>query len=498
MGGLATASLLAQVGGKRVLVLEQHFKLGGYMHSFRRKDFTWDPGVHYIGEMKEGCLARKCMDLVTGGQIDWHELGSPFETMIFPEGKFAFPSDPTEFREQLIARFPSERKGINQYIRDLRASQSWLKRWFISKQFGWPLSSLLSMGRKLQHRNTRDYFESRFDDPFLQGILTGQWPDFGSPPDDSAFGVHAAVAADYLDGGWYPIGGSETIVSGAVAQIEDAGGACLVSTPVREVLVRNNKAYGVEVERKGKVEVYTAPKIISNAGAYTTFAKLVPDGVAVKEKSKLAQVENGTSAVALYLGLNDDPRKHGFTDTNYWIYRRSDHRYRPHDPENPYPIEGAYLSFCSLRNPGQKRHTAQIITLSEQDEWKPFVDTQWKKRGSEYEAQKEAKTEQLLQFVEERVPGVRALIEYKELSTPLSFRDLTGHRQGAIYGQRCDSSRLSEHTWSISTSVKNFYMTGTDVCVPGINSALMIGVMTAGKLLGITGMPRIMSAANRT
>ena len=36
LGGLTVASLLAQLGKKRVLVLEQHFQLGGYTHAFGR------------------------------------------------------------------------------------------------------------------------------------------------------------------------------------------------------------------------------------------------------------------------------------------------------------------------------------------------------------------------------------------------------------------------------------------------------------------------------
>ena len=36
MGGLSVASLMSQMKHKRVLVLERHFKLGGFTHSFTR------------------------------------------------------------------------------------------------------------------------------------------------------------------------------------------------------------------------------------------------------------------------------------------------------------------------------------------------------------------------------------------------------------------------------------------------------------------------------
>ena len=67
IGGLSTASLLAQVAKKRVLVLERHFKLGGLTHSFQRQGFHWDVGLHYVGGMAAGSMSRQFMDLVTGG-----------------------------------------------------------------------------------------------------------------------------------------------------------------------------------------------------------------------------------------------------------------------------------------------------------------------------------------------------------------------------------------------------------------------------------------------
>lgn len=44
IGGLAAAALLAKAG-KRVLVLEQHGKLGGCCHTFSEKGFEFDTGT---------------------------------------------------------------------------------------------------------------------------------------------------------------------------------------------------------------------------------------------------------------------------------------------------------------------------------------------------------------------------------------------------------------------------------------------------------------------
>jgi len=50
MGGLTSPALLSKAG-KKVLVLEQHYTAGGFTHSYSRKGYEWDVGVHYIGDV---------------------------------------------------------------------------------------------------------------------------------------------------------------------------------------------------------------------------------------------------------------------------------------------------------------------------------------------------------------------------------------------------------------------------------------------------------------
>ena len=97
----------------------------------------------------------------------------------------------------------------------------------------------------------------------------------------------------------------------------------------------------------------------------------------------------------------------------------------------------------------------------------------------------------MLDYVEKRMPGLRAIVDYQELSTPLTVKSFTGHWGGGIYGQACDKNRLFRDQWRIKTSLPNLYLTGSDVGTPGVNGAMMAGVMTAAKILGPFGLPRI-------
>ena len=49
IGGLTTASLLAN-HGQKVLVLEQHHTAGGACHTFESKGYVFGTGLHYVGD----------------------------------------------------------------------------------------------------------------------------------------------------------------------------------------------------------------------------------------------------------------------------------------------------------------------------------------------------------------------------------------------------------------------------------------------------------------
>ena len=55
LGGLTTAALMAKAG-KKVLVLERHYTAGGFTHSFKRRGYEWDVGVHYVGQVGQAVL----------------------------------------------------------------------------------------------------------------------------------------------------------------------------------------------------------------------------------------------------------------------------------------------------------------------------------------------------------------------------------------------------------------------------------------------------------
>src|SRR5688500_9608544 len=97
MGGMTSAALLARLG-KRVLVLEQHYVSGGFTHVFRRKGYTWDVGVHAVGEVTTRSMPGRILADLTGGSLKWTSLGPVYDRFDFPGGfRVDFPDTPEQF-----------------------------------------------------------------------------------------------------------------------------------------------------------------------------------------------------------------------------------------------------------------------------------------------------------------------------------------------------------------------------------------------------------------
>ena len=57
-------------------------------------------------------------------------------------------------------------------------------------------------------RTTKTVMAEFIQDPKLASVLCGQWGDYGLPPGQSSFAMHAVVAQHYLSGASFPVGGA--------------------------------------------------------------------------------------------------------------------------------------------------------------------------------------------------------------------------------------------------------------------------------------------------
>ena len=495
MGGLATAAILSKEGQK-VLVLERHYTAGGFTHVFKRKGYEWDVGIHYIGEVqKNEKLIKKLFDYVTNGKLHWADMGDIYDRIFIGDKVYDLVKGVKNFKSKMLEYFPEEEKAIDKYVDLVFAARKASKMYYINKTLPNFLSQLLGffMSRpfyKLSDRTTYEVISSLTDNQELIKVLTGQYGDYGLPPKQSSFAMHASVVCHYFDGGSFPIGGSSQIVKTIEPVITKYGGIILIKAEVKEINIVENTATGVTMIDD---KVFTANNIISGAGIMTTFDKLLSKDIAIKHnlKEKLQKVDRSVAHVSLYIGLEDSPENLQLPKTNFWIYPDDcDHdtcveRYM-NDIEQPLPL--VYISFPSAKDPDwvnryPGRSTIDIITLVPYDTFAPWDGTKWMKRGSDYKKLKEKIAQRLLQELYKKLPHLEGKVAYYELSTPLTTQHFINYDKGEIYGLSHDPSRFRQKFLKPKTDIKNFYLTGQDIATAGIGGALVSAVLTTTVLL---------------
>lgn len=513
IGGLAAASLLSRFYGRKVLILERHWTVGGFTHMFRRKrKFAWDVGVHYIGDLAPGSMMEGLFETISGPDLKWNKMPDVFEKFVYPDLTLEVPSSLDGFMANLLELFPDEESALRDYFSDMRQISAWFGRQvgikarapFVEEKIN--LCKLKGGGPRGPLETTGAYLKRNFRSEKLIGLLASQWGDYGLPPARSSLLIHAMIVNHYLQGGYYPVGGAQKIADGALPLIEKAGGKLLLKYHVEEILVEEGKVAGVRARyTRGRDEPvekeFRAPVVISNAGALNTYLKLVPEEYPIRFRDDLKNfaARHPTAAnITLYLGFNQNPAKMGFHGENHWIYSSYDHDQNFERRKEWFTtgyVPGAYLSFPSLKDPDAEAHTGEIIAFSDYEHFAPWREQAWRKRDDEYKQLKDRLSRSLLDYIEKRYPGFGDMVDFSEVSTPLSTEYFTDHPRGSIYGLACVPERFdgSKAPWHNPTSpLPGLYLAGADASSPGVAGALMGGIAAVCQVLGGINMIRLM------
>ena len=494
IGCLSAAAILSKEG-KKVLVLERHYTAGGYTHIFKRKGYEWDVGIHYIGEMgRKRSLTKKLFDYITDSKLEWADMGDVYDRVVVGDKIYDLVKGVENLKNNLKSYFPGEEEAIDTYINLVFEASKTSRNFFMEKALP-PLMSKVSGGfmrggfLKHSNRTTLEVLQELTDNQELIKVLTAQYGDYGLPPAQSSFAMHAMLVRHYFAGGFFPIGGSARLVDTIDPVIEAGGGTILISADVEKIIVEGNKAVGV---RMADGKEFRANTIVSGAGIINTWMKLMPEELVKKHKleEQVQKVNPSVAHICLYVGLKGSPEELQLPKANYWIYPEdlshdeAVERYQK-DISQEFPV--VYISFPASKDPDwtnryPDKSTIDIITMIPYEIFEKWEDTRWKKRGEEYDALKESLSQRLLEALYKREPQLLGKVDYYELSTPLTTKHFINYDKGEIYGLDHTPERFKLKFLRPHTPVKNLFLTGQDIMTVGVGGALASGLVTASAI----------------
>ncbi|HZN94824.1 MAG TPA: NAD(P)/FAD-dependent oxidoreductase [Myxococcales bacterium] len=478
MGGMVAAGLLSRVG-RRVLVLEQHRVPGGLTQSFRRGPWAWDVGLHVVGEMGPGGLGGRLLSRLAGRALGWTRIDGPYDVVVLPDGdRVGLPGGMAALRASLERSFPAEREGIRRYFSLTRTAAAAMRDLFLAR----PLSGARAAkangdAARLALSTTGEVLASVTADPKLRVVLGIQWGFYGSPPDESAFGVHALLQRHYRGGAFYPEGGAMSLPRALAAGLAQAGGWTRTGADVEAILVDRAAVRGVRLTSGEEIR---AGLVISAAGALGT-VRLLPEEERRREWAlSIGALPPSLTHLSLNVGFRGDIAAAGASRSNLWLVTGE-------GGEGPWTLEGSpgacYASFPSLKDGAAREpsgaHTAELVTLVRWDDFRRWAGTRWRRRGPDYDALKLELSTRMLELLFRRLPGLRPLVAHVELSTPLSMAHFVRAANGASYGLASTPERYRNPWLRPRTPVRGLYLAGCDVASVGIMGALAGGVAAA-------------------
>ncbi len=482
IAGLSTAAFLAREG-RKVLILEKHDKPGGYVTSFKRKDFTFESALYHAPNLSE---KEFIVQFITywGGNLK--TVRSKYRIKHFL-GDQEFTIDDEHVMDDLVAYFPEEEEKIKEFfaigerIMNERFKMGppaplYEMSLFDKMVFGIKSLFMTPTNMKYMSLSAVKTIKSLFANKTLADII------FGLDPIRIFFLSPIYIWWSLNNGQfYYPVGGFQVLSDTIAETIEKNGGELLLNTEVTRIITEDGRAVGVECKDGNK---YYGKKVISNSPIHHTLNKLTID---VREleplRKKIDKYPTHVSAMMNFIGVDAE---YDFKGYNWFVF--SDENTIDLEEEDVTPQNCPLHMIVLPRKEGQQDYSVMIpafIPYSYMQNW----GSEDGRRSQRYQEVKEEAQRIIIDRVCAKLgPDFRKAIKYRLASTPLTYERYTYNKNGACMGWLQDE-KYYNYVLSPITPVKDFYLVGHYVFPGGgVPNVVVCGYYLAKRLLGAEGV----------
>jgi len=491
-GGLAAATRLT-LAGKKVLLIEQHSKVGGYMSSFERGDYTFEVSLHAINGLdpEKGLLIPLLKDLGIHDKIKPVRL-DPMYKAFFPDFSMVVPADAEEYRKILIKRFPHEKDGIDRFYAEIGHLLTVIdaNALVTNGEYLSGIWKMISNPRAMVtviscvNSTMAGFLDRFFTDEALRTVMAAYTGMLGDGPDNIAGMIFAGMWAAYHNNGCYYLeGGSQSISSALEEVIRKNGGEILLSTRVIKILIEDGRAAGVRT-RDGKT--FRSRFVISNANALDTLFKLVGREYLPREYSEdLEKMEVGAAAFTVYMGVDKDYREYFPGHTHTLIVMPSfdtEENFRPMREGDISRVMFGIANYTKTDpdNAPEGKNVICLVTLMPYD-----LNNGWReKEGPDaYDEFKNEVAMKLIRRAEEYLPGLTSHIEELEVGSPRTNEHYTSNTKGSIYGWAHTVEQGLQNRLPQETPIENLLLAGAWTRPSGGQAPVLISGNTAAEMI---------------
>ena len=480
LGGLQCGYVLSKHGYK-VGIFEKQHQFGGCLQVFHRKGYTFDTGMHYLGGLGEGEILHKLFNYYAINQnVNLKKLDTNcFDKIVMQDDEFPYAMGYERFIETLSQYFPKERNGITQFIEAIK------KIAYASPLYNLQeINSPTFIESDYIKKSVGEFIASFTQDPVLQNVLAGTNPLYAGFPEKTPVYVHALILHSYIKSSWRIIGGSHTIVDSLVHSIRNMGGEIFNHHEITKINCNTEKAVSMETASGETIE---ADFFISNIHPAKTLELIDSHLIRNAFRYRINSMENTTSNFTLYLAFK--PNSVPYLNYNHYQYFENSVWHTQHYTPEQWPKSFLYMQQSRAANEAFA-NSAQVVAFMNFEDVKQWENTTVGKRGQGYLDFKEEKAQKLIARLEKYYPEIKGNIAFYETSTPLTYRDYTGSKEGSLYGILRDCHFPAQTLVSQRTKIPNLFLTGQNINAHGFLGVSIGSIITCAEFLGVNTIMR--------
>jgi phytoene dehydrogenase-like protein len=441
LGGLTAANVLARQG-RSVLLLEQHYKLGGMATWFRR------PGGHIFDISLHGFpwgMVKSCRRYWTPEIADSivQLKGIRFDNPMF---SLTTTYDRQDFTRLLVERFGVAEPTVHEFFETVRGMN------FYDDQ-------TTTTGQLLQR-----FFPGRED--IVRLLMEPITYANGSTLEDPAI-TYGIVFSNFMAKGVFTFqGGTDRLIQLMQAELAGNGVDVRIRCDARKILIEGGRVTGVEVDGR----TVRAPVVISNANLKATVFDLAGAEHFDRRFADEAQaVRLNNSSTQVYMALR--PGERIDESTGDLLFSSTAPAFRTELLLSRKITSRTYSFYYPRTRPHAPPRC--LIVSSTNAHYRDWSDL----TPEDYEASKKELIETTLDALEEYVPDVRQRLDHVEAATPVTFHHYTKHIDGASFGTKFEGLAISR---GLPEQVKGLFHAGSvGIIMSGWLGAINYGVIVA-------------------